>query len=394
MAQNKKIKWLLIGVLIVLSVLMIIPPLHYHYIYPTAGDDTAAHLIYFQNMDSQSPLYYGQYLIGKLINWLPFDPNVTFLWLNFIVLIMALWAIGLSVGLAVNYLSGILAVLMMLIVNGLLQLFHWGQIFDIVGIAILLPVIFLCLHNMSKGIGWKIGATVSLCFFLVFHVNGRYLFALIPIVAFYEVARLIISRKHKEIGQKILSYRFLFYSGSLGSILILLFFANYLPELIVGRLWLDGAILLCMFIGGVLGLLLNENKRVSIAIVILAILVTVPNMVQWMGNNSAVKDVDKEAISFLNKANGQTYSASEKIAQNVYGLFVNKEFVDVDDVDDVDYILTRTTPQTPGSDPTSPFFENQERLVVTGDGYNLLRQINKGELDDLGQPIVVSIYGK
>jgi len=50
MAQ--KMKWLLVGLLIILTVIVLIPPLHYGYIYPTAGDDTATHLLYFQNMAS------------------------------------------------------------------------------------------------------------------------------------------------------------------------------------------------------------------------------------------------------------------------------------------------------------------------------------------------------
>jgi hypothetical protein len=78
MAKNKS-KYILVLVLFIMSVLIVIPPIRYHYIYPTAGDDTASHLIYFHDMDTMTPLYGGQYLVGELVNALPFDLNVSFL---------------------------------------------------------------------------------------------------------------------------------------------------------------------------------------------------------------------------------------------------------------------------------------------------------------------------
>lgn len=69
---------ILVLVLIVISVVVALPPIMYDYIYPSWGGDSAEHMIYFENMNRLQPIYYGQYLVGKLLNALPFDITVSF----------------------------------------------------------------------------------------------------------------------------------------------------------------------------------------------------------------------------------------------------------------------------------------------------------------------------
>jgi len=406
MAQ--KMKWLTISVLVILSIIVIMPPLCHHYVYPTSGDDTAMHLLYFQRMDITSALYVGQYLTGSLINALPFDPMVTFLWFHYAVMIIALWVIGLTVALAVNWLAGVLSVLLVFGISHLMPLFQWGQIFDIVGIAILLPMALLCLHKMDKGIGWKIGAIVSLIAFVVFHVNGKFIYALAPMVIFYEVARVIVSRKYEGLGKKMREYRFLYYTGVLSIILWVLYIVKFAPAIDPGRLWLDGSILMAVCISGIVGLYLSGKRAlVSLGVILLVVGLAMPNTALWLQNNSAIKNVDKEAIDYLNNLDGHTYTASTQVAQWIYGFYMNKRFQDSIWVSyeegrviiQPDYVVVRTIPMTPGSAIGNRFFRNQGRETITRDiednGYKLLRVFYEGEEDRVSKdPIIVSVYGK
>jgi len=289
-----------------------------------------------------------------------------------------------------------------------MPLFQWGQIFDIVGIAILLPMALLCLHKMDKGIGWKIGAIVSLIAFVAFHVNGKFIYALAPMVIFYEVARVIVSRKYEGLGQKMREYRFLYYTGVLSIILWVLYMVEFSPAKDPGRLWMDGSILMVLCLCGVVGLHLNKKRLlVSLGVILLVIGLTIPNLVLWMQNNSAIKDVDKEAIAYLNNLDGHTYTASTQVAQWIYGFYVNKRFQDSIWVSyeeglvivQADYVVVRTTPMTPGSAMGNKFFLNQGREATIGDvedsGYKLLKVFYEGEEDRVSKdPIIVSVYGK
>lgn len=400
MAQ-KTAKYLLIGILVAISVLVAIPPLRYHYIYPTAGDDTASHLIYFQNMNlagTGNPLYGGQYIIGKLVNALPFDMNVSFLWYHYFILVLAICCVGMSVSLAINYSAGILAVLGVICINGLLELFHWGQIFDIVGVAVLLPIALLCLHNINKGLWWKVGAVVGLIAFLLWHLNGKFIYGLLPMIVIYEMVTYIIIRKNEKLAQRMRDYRFLYYTGMLGLILFVLYRIGFKPALDSGRLWMDGSILTVLCVSGIAGLWLNKKKNtfMSLAVIIFVIGLSIPNWLIWFQNNSAVKDVDKEAIAYLNSLNGETYTASPQVAQDIYSLFVNKEF---QNYLGADYIVTRTMPMTPRSDPDNLYYENGDREIVNkfvqSGGYKLLAEFDRGEKDNIfDEPIKVTVYGK
>jgi len=391
-------KCILVVILIILSIMVIIPPLYYDYIYPTAGDDTASHLNYFQNMENRNPAYGGQYVIGKLMNVLPFDMNVSFLWYHYLILVLSIWCIGLSVGLAINYLAGVLAVLGVVCINGLLELFHWGQIFDIVGIAILLPIALLCLHKINKGLWWKVGAMVSLAVFSLWHLNGKIIYGLLPMIVIYEIVIFIITRKNEKLAQMLRNHRFLYYTGVLSLILLLLYKLDFKSAIDSGRLWMDGSILMVLCISGIVGLWLKKKGNIfmSLAVIIFVVGLSIPNWLIWFQNNSAVKDVDKEAIAYLNSLDGDTYTASPQVAQDIYGLFVNKEF---QDYLGVDYVITRTMPMTPRSDPAHLYYENENREFVSKYmnlwEYNFLAEFDKGERDNIfSEPIKVAVYGK
>ncbi len=388
-------KYILIIVLIVLSVMVIIPPIHYQYVYPTDGDDTAAHLQYFQIIGQTKALYYGQYMVGKLLTSLPFDILTSFSLFHYIVLISVIWAVGLSVGLAINPLAGILASILLIGKTYLLELYHWGQIFDICSIAIFLPMAFLCLHKMNNGIGWKIGAVASLGLFAVFHANGIYIVAVIPIVVGYEIIMKLVSRKNHVMADKMKSYRFLVYTGMISIGLIIVWLTGiFTPEPM--RQLMDASIIMAMFVCGLMGFYAYGKSRIiAIVMISVMILIALPTLKQWNNNGSAIKDADKDAIAYLNSLDGNTYTASPLVAQNIYGLFLNKKFQN--NIKGADYVVDRTLPETPYSDPQSRFFKNRYRLDIMNDmqGYKVLKVFDNGETDDmLHLPLVVTVYGK
>lgn len=383
----KKVKWYFIAILLIITIIAIVPPLRYGYIYPTAGDDTAWHLIYFQNMDAKTPLYYGQYLVGEMVNTLPFDPNTTFFWFHYAVFILALWSIGLSVSLSFNYLSGIMSVLLVFGLSQFINMFEWGLIFDLVGIAILLPLLLLCLHKMNNAILWRVGMLISLVLFAVFHANGKYLIALIPIVVVYELVIVIASRKYINLKQKLRNNRFVFYALGLASILTILFLVKYSPDPL--RLWMDATIIFTMAVGVIIGKYIGSKiSLTSIVAIILIGMLVMPNMSYWMRNNSAVKSVDKEAIEYLNKLEGNTYVVSSQVTKNIYNLYVTKQWVD--DMS-ADYVVVRTKPMTLGSTSDSRYFENKDRVGMENKlddyEYRLLKIYDDKEVQ-------VLIYGK
>lgn len=115
--HNKGMKWL-IGLLVVLSIATVVPIIHYHYVYPTAGDDTANHLFYFAHMSEMSPIYDGERLVGEALHALPINITIAFTWFHFLSFVAVLWIVGLSLAYSVNYIAGILSVLWLLIASG------------------------------------------------------------------------------------------------------------------------------------------------------------------------------------------------------------------------------------------------------------------------------------
>jgi len=324
--------------------------------------------------------------VGKLVNALPFDVKTTFLWFHFVVLILALWVVGLSVALSVNCFAGILAVLLVFGRSYLLTQFHWGVIFDIVGIAVLLPILLLCLHNMNKGIGWKIGVAISLPLFAVFHVNGQYLFALVPVVIAYELVSRLLIRRNYRWGQKMPQYRFMAYLLGMFMALVMAYLLNISID--PTRIFLDASVVLMMFISGVVSLLLVGTRwRYVLGVFIMAIVVSVPQMQYWMQDNSALKNADKQAIAYVNELSSGSYTLSSEITRNIYGLYINQKWVK----NGGDYVLVRSVAMT----ETSAIAVKHKAKVLALDDYRLLEAFNTGEKDRFtNKPIEVLVYVK
>ncbi len=392
-------KWLFLT-LAILSVLIILPPIVHGYIYPSWGGDSAEHLIYFHNMDNQRPLYYGQYVIGKLLNALPIDINVSFLWFNYIVFVLIVWVIGLCTTFAVNSLAGILASI--LVAFGFFQtisLFGSGTIFDLMGIGILLPLALLCLHKGDKGIGWVFGAIICLASFACFHPNGKYVFALIPIVIIYELVRRQGLRVLTGLIADIWNNRYMMYLS--GLVVALVF--GYTVEIAKPnsiRLISDASILLMVILGSVLALVAFKKPVLQYVLVALAVVVSIPSINIYFQDNNLVQSVDKQAIAYLNSLPEITYATSEQVAQAVYGIYVKKVHIESNKAD---YAIVRSTPMgfrnNLGSSPNGYWLRSQELLILsnymTTQGYYLLKEFDCGEKDRIKNiPIIIDVYGK
>lgn len=398
-------RWL-ISTLVALSVLIIMPPIIYHYVYPSWGGDSAEHLIYFNNMEKQPPLYYGQYVVGKILNALPIDMNVSFLWFNYMVFVALVWVVGVATAVTVNHLAGILASI--LVAFGFLQtvgLFVAGTIFDLVGVGILLPTLLLCLHNSKKSIWWKVGAVVSLIAFALCHINGRYIIALIPIVVVYELTRERVSKMLEGVVQEIWTNRFLIYMMGLVMALMLGYAIDIAKPNSI-RLISDAMILVVIILGGVMGLFAVKKKMIwQYVLIALAFLVSIPSINVWFQNNNVVKNADKEAFAYLNSLQSSNVTVSAVVSEDVYELFVKQRFVKVmgweyqdafaylNNFQSSSFVVVRSIPMAFRQGYKPDRASAVEWLEVNN--YKLVKEFDCGEKEYLtGERIIVDVYGR
>lgn len=305
---------------------------------------------------------------------------------------MIVLTVGLTTAKAVNWFAGILAIISVLAISQLLNLFYYGQIFDLIGIALLLPV---ALMGMSvKNIYWNISGIVALGLFAFFHANGAYIIALVPIIMVYEVVR----KKYRIKGyfKRVWQNRFIMWSGLLGLALALLNVLGFSSH--PSRLIMDGSILLAIAVAGIVGILVRV-KGYKVAVVGVALLICIPNLVVWMQDNSAVKQVDKDALVYLNSVGPITFTANPNVEERIYSLYSHETFINDVEIPttDVDYIVIRNVPMTPTSDPDAYYFDNFDRIELErylgGYNFRIVKQFNTGEKDKkTGEDIIVQIY--
>lgn len=396
--MDKKSKYCFLVLLFALTIISIMPPILHDYIYPTAGDDSATHMMYFENMGRPVedyyvghppvpvyPLYYGQYIVGKLMNALPFDVPTSFLWFNYIVLALAVWAVGMAVALAYGYYAGALASLLVFGRSYLLTQFYWGVIFDIAGVAVLLPIMLLCLHKYDRGVGWKLGAVASGILFAVFHANGKYLIALMPVFVAYEITWGIMRNKGWRISTIMTKYRMLVYLGCLCAALLVAYGLGLSVD--PGRILLDASVLGMMMAAGVIAVLIGDNWKYALAVGIVAVAAIIPQMQYWMKDNSALRSADEQAIKYVNGLPGATYATSLEITRNIYGLYMQKQWADTAP----DYYVMRSIPMT----ETSAIAVKHEVPAISLAGYRLLTLFDNGDRENFtGEPITVAVYAK
>ena len=352
--QSIKSKWLIVIVLFIYTLIIIIPPIAHGYIYPNGGDDSAGHLYYltkYVNRDISivglANSYWGQVIVGvpimalhKGFGW---SIDTMFLWFNYLVL----WGVGISVyllvGKVVGWKIGLISIpIVMFISASVLNLFNDGSIYDLMTVGVLLPLSIFALLSSLKNKKWLIIAGVFILLAVIVHsaaVFKRY--GLVPqpstpisdfltimvgglllVLLIIAVVFLIIDKYKYEKNEKI--------AASILGILIVLFIPLSFTQITVwaNRFAVDLAIIIGIFTALVVGMVLKRiGLRPSAFITLGVVAFSLPLIVNWLGYNSAVKEVDKEVISYVNSMPGDTFSCSSTINPLIYGRFLNKTYV-------------------------------------------------------------------
>ena len=120
----------------------------------------------------------------------------------------------------------------------------------------------------------------------------------------------------------------------------------------------DLSIILALVMSGIIGFALynqrerfkRNDKRIGAFIIIV---ITLPVLIHYYGYNSAITPTDMKAIEYVNSLEGDTYSGSTQLEPSIYGLFINKVYLE----EGGDYIIYRSKPMSGKTNPNHPFTE-------------------------------------
>jgi len=456
----RKYRWLTVLGLSVFCLVIILPPIIHGYVYPNLGDDTAVYLERIEDLrEGVSVQYTGYAIVGYPMlffeDTLGWDIDTQFLWFNFIALALS----GIVLYLVFSKLAGRLVgwlslLLVMFCAQGIFFLFYYGQIFNLINIAIFLPLLlYFVARYVKNGKMRFLGlAIVFGLLFGSFHTSGIYL----PVVAavatvIYLIYGLVFKRKLKRralwlgVGITVIScivFGVLVLAPSLvvmeefvesplqsiisnigngiaipltswlmsilsPSLMILMalsvVYHNEIWELLENKTikivvaflivmvlllmvatfaklsldpWrqaLDLSTLLAVLTAVCVGLLLKQKNKILIAIVILAIgFGFYHNLPTWFSYNSAMRDVDFEAIRYLDA--GETFSCSSQVAPWVYMRYTDAQHQD----NDGDVVIMRSEPMTPRSTEDNIWY--QKHGWIPSNEYALVAKFDDGEV--------------
>ncbi|MEE9304550.1 MAG: hypothetical protein V3U84_12310 [Thiotrichaceae bacterium] len=190
--------------LILFGVIIILPPIIYGYVYPNVGDDSAGHLAFFDSIKAGNPSglrYLAYAFVGYPLVWIS---NLTstsidtlYLWFTYGVLILVGITIYFVVSRLVNREAGWFALwLTTFCAQGILFLFYFGQIFNLINIGIILPLLlyFIVKYLIGKRVYQLVLVLIFAGLFGSFHTSGIYL----PIVASFATLMYVIYARDKK----------------------------------------------------------------------------------------------------------------------------------------------------------------------------------------------------
>jgi hypothetical protein len=96
----------------------------------------------------------------------------------------------------------------------------------------------------------------------------------------------------------------------------------------------------------------GKSRLWVLGLVALALAGALPNAIDWCGYNSAVRQVDKEAIAYANTLDARTFSCDTGVAYWIYDRFTKEEYVEIGG----DILITRNLPQTGQCNPDDYWF--------------------------------------
>ena len=217
--------WIFVGIFAII----LVPLIRNNEILQTikASSDMKAHLGYVTG-ENTVYLYGGQVFLKYLLY--PFRnssllPSI-YLWFNFTALFGSVLSIYYVVSKLVNKLAAYLVIPMMfLVTTGILGLFKYGVIFNIINMYIIFPfaVLFIVYWLTGKGNLYGILGFIALAIFGVFHATGMYLLMILS-VSFIGYIAISLYRKNWWQKKKI---AILFTLSIIGVIVILPFGVNH-----------------------------------------------------------------------------------------------------------------------------------------------------------------------
>lgn len=327
-------------VLAVFSLIILLPPIIYGYVYPSAGDDSAEHMRIIGQIDLSNPfsksvhyLYAGQWIVGlPLVAFgkiTGLNLPVTFLWFNYLVFIGVVITYYLIFSRLFNQLTGIIAIILGVFLSiANLGLFYAGSIFSIINVEIIMMwLLYFAIMAITKRNGNDafIGGLLG-CLFAWFHPSGYYL----PIIVLGIVVCSVLWRKWLskfQYGQGMLMIAFLVLLSSI------LWVSSYtkLNGIDSTRQITDALVLTAPIGAGLLGMLLikvqvrkpNYPKMVLACLVVLAAIWTMP---VWFSYTSAVKEPDKQAIAYIKTLNSSSFYCSENVPYWLYEVYTGKHY--------------------------------------------------------------------
>lgn len=184
--------------ILVYCVIIILPPIIHGYVYPNLGDDSGVQLGAMEALrsgDMSGFGYLGSLLVGIVIVWVSNSTNIgmstLFLWFSFLSLVVAGIVLYFVMSRLINRKSGWLALILAIFcAQSVLFQFYFGQIFNLINIAIILPLLlyFTVRYLIEKKL-YQLVLVIILCgLFGSFHVSGIYL----PFISGFAVALYMI----------------------------------------------------------------------------------------------------------------------------------------------------------------------------------------------------------
>lgn len=348
-----KLRYIVIGCLLIYTLIIILPPIIHGYVYPNMSDDTAFHLQYIdsvKNGQSADSIYLGRKLVAQPIIWVSdiigVSTDTLFIWFNYAVLVLMGVTTCAVLGLLINWWAGLISIpLMIFATQSTLVAFNNGSIFDLATVGILLPLFLLCAVKtiVTKKWYWIIGVLGFGAFTYLFHSIAVFqsgvkeddlsipvlFFAYIGIPAFlfYLISTGWVWWKGKETDK---SKSQAFYTIIILTVITTMIMAFALLNVTSYsvRLGMDTAMLFALLSACAFGLIAQYFKMHMVTISLLA-LVGIGALVGirgWFGYNSAITEMDKKAISYVNNLSGEYYSCSPELAPWIYDRYLNKKY--------------------------------------------------------------------
>jgi len=405
--MNKK--YIIAIILLVYTLIIFLPPIVHGYVYPNNGDDAAFHLIYFDRMpanDNMLSNYMGQDMIGEMllaINEITrFSMDTMYLWFNFIVL----WLVGIScfalVAMGIGWKAGLATIpVVMFMTPSTLNLFDTGAIFDLATVGVIAPLFLLSvvMYVRSRNWVWGVPALLLLVFSVVFHSMvisaiwgatnlepnpslsefiATVLGYLVTLTFFASIFVFIYKPSLFKLNKKV--FVLLSGLGGLTVLLTVITFGNFTSYSY--RFAIDLAIIMSLLASCLLGMIIRTvNKNVVMVLVCAMVIVgSIPVVSAYCQYNSAVRQVDLEAIEYVNNLSGEYYSCSSQVAPWIYGRFIDKTYKD----GELPYIY-RNEPMSSRTNETSPVFWGnvkppESTMIVVG--YDMeVKVFKEGDLE-------------